>query len=218
MASARVCVCILKQVQTSCTIFIQTSCTILMSHLYIQLKCLFRKHFCRWENVKHVEKPKLFPHFVRQVGRGTKKSNFWYSKRNNFSYFQNSMCVVKSFPVYLTGVRPGVHLRTFIYLHDIWKGLWVIWDTIFLQECVHASWTCVRKEGRNSGDSLTRFLLVHDTYRHHDANKKGYSLVNAPLVSHTVSHTQGHTHKDKYAHERPKLSVLSPLFLYLSLF
>ena len=50
--------------------------------------------------------------------------------------------------VYLVEFR--VYVRPLICVYEIWKRLWVIRETILLQECAHSSWTCVRNEGRNS--------------------------------------------------------------------
>jgi hypothetical protein len=46
---------------------------------------------------------------------------------------------------YLAGFR--VRTRTFIYLHDIWKRLWVIRDTILFQEFFF-SFSYIRKENQ----------------------------------------------------------------------
>ena len=73
-----------------------------------------------------------------------------------------------------------VCVHTFIYLHDIWKCFCVIRDTILLQEWAHTSWTCVRKEGRNSCVVQTLTGVWHiQTY----VNKKTYSHMN--LCAHT---------------------------------
>ena len=45
-------------------------------------------------------------------------------------------------------------------VNETWKRLWVIRDTIFLQECAHASWTCTCNEGRNS---LVVWVLIGGT-------------------------------------------------------
>jgi hypothetical protein len=86
--------------------------------------------------------------------------------------------------IYLAGFRVGSH--TFIYLHDIWKHLWVLRDTILLQECVDTSWTWVCKEGRNSIVVQVLIGVCHmPTYCE---NKKACSHIN--LSVHTRNETR----------------------------
>ncbi len=68
-----------------------------------------------------------------------------------------------------------VRTRTVIYLHHIWKRLWVIRDTILFQECVHTSWTYVREGGRNS---LVTWVLLGSYHMKTYENKKTYSHMN----------------------------------------
>ena len=125
----------------------------------------------------------------------------WINKNVKTEFFFQSSSAVRPKNRFC-GIFGWISLRahTFICLHETW--LWVIRDTILLQECAHASWTCIRKEGRNS---LVAQVLIRVWLAGQQGISSPVSLIAgllADLLSHpsTVCHMQTCANKKAYCH------------------